>query len=107
EKEPSHLDAVVVVGRRRKREAALARGARIADAVAWARDLINEPAAAKSPAEVAELGKSVARASGLNARVLAGEQLVRARRGGVLGVRNGSDRAPRFLRLEYAPARPR
>ena len=33
--------------------AALARGSAIADAVSWARDLINEPAQAKPPAEVA------------------------------------------------------
>ena len=37
-------------------------------------------------------------------KVLAGEQLERERMGGVLGVGNGSQRAPRFVRLEYAPA---
>jgi len=100
----SKLERVLVVGNAdAKVRAGLARGARIADAVAWARDLINEPAAAKSPAEVAELGKAVARSSGLKVRVLAGVQLVRARMGGVLGVGNGSERPPRFLRLEYAP----
>jgi leucyl aminopeptidase len=105
----SKLDCVIIVGRGDATvRTGLARGSRIADAVIWARDLINEPAAAKSPAEVAELGKAVARSSGLKARVLAGEQLVRARMGGVLGVGNGSERPPRFLRLEYAPAtRPR
>ncbi len=82
------------------------RGARIAEAVAWARDLINEPAAAKSPADVADLAKVVARASGLKVKVFAGEQLVRERMGGVIGVGNGSDRPPRFLRLEYAPPEP-
>jgi leucyl aminopeptidase len=40
-------------------------------------------------------------------KVLAGEQLVRERMGGVLGVGNGSERPPRFVRLEYAPTRPR
>ena len=104
----SKLDRVLVIGRSdAKVRSGLVRGARIAEAVAWARDLINEPAAAKSPADVAELGKTVARTSGLKARVLAGEQLVRARMGGVLGVGNGSERPPRFLRLEYAPARPK
>ena len=101
----SKLARVLVIGKADpKVRAGLARGARIAEAVAWARDLINEPAAAKSPADVAELAKEVARASGLKAKVYAGEQLVRARMGGVLGVGNGSDRPPRFLRLEYAPA---
>ena len=36
--------------------------------------------------------------------MFAGEQLERERMGGVLGVGEGSERPPRFLRLEYAPA---
>jgi leucyl aminopeptidase len=104
----SKLERVVVVGGSdAKVRSGLVRGARIAEAVAWARDLVNEPAAAKSPADVAEVGRSVARTSGLKVKVLAGEQLVRARMGGVLGVGNGSERPPRFLRLEYAPPRPK
>ena len=104
----SKLTRVMVVGRANaKVRTGLARGARIAEAVAWARDLINEPAAAKSPADVVKLAKVVARTSGLTAKVFAGEQLVKERMGGVLGVGNGSDRPPRFLRLEYSPPRPR
>ncbi len=101
---PSRLERVLVVGRGgAKARAGLERGARIADAVTWARDLINEPAAAKSPEDVAELARKIARASGLKVKVLAGEQLERERMGGVLGVGNGSHRPPRFVRLEYAP----
>ncbi|MDQ1448430.1 MAG: leucyl aminopeptidase [Actinomycetota bacterium] len=108
EAKASRLERVFVIARANaKVRAALARGARIAEAVAWARDLINEPAAAKSPAAVADLAKSLARASGLKVKVFAGEQLVRERMGGVLGVGNGSERPPRFVRLEYAPTRPR
>ena len=104
----SRLERIFVVGannsaKSAKVRAGIARGARVAEAVAWARDLINEPAAAKSPADVVDLARVVARASGLKVKVFAGEQLVRARMGGVLGVGNGSDRPPRFLRLEYAP----
>jgi len=101
----SQLERVLVVGRGgAKVRAGLERGARIAEAVAWARDLINEPAAAKSPEDVVDAAKTLARASGLKVKVFAGEQLVRERMGGVLGVGNGSERPPRFLRLEYAPA---
>jgi leucyl aminopeptidase len=104
----SQLERVRVIGRGgAKVRAGLARGARIAAAVAWARDLINEPAAAKSPAEVVDQAKALARKSGLKVKVFAGEQLERERMGGVLGVGVGSDRPPRFLRLEYAPAGPR
>jgi leucyl aminopeptidase len=77
---------------------------RYKSAVAWARDLINEPAAAKSPEDVAQLARKIARSAGLKYKVYAGEQLERERMGGVLGVGNGSARPPRFVRLEYAPA---
>jgi leucyl aminopeptidase len=101
----SKLTRVVVLGRSNaKVKAGLARGSRIAAAVTWARDLVNEPAGAKSPEEVANLAKEVARRSGLKVKVLAGEQLVRERMGGVIGVGQGSERLPRFVRLEYAPA---
>jgi leucyl aminopeptidase len=106
EGEASKLKRVVVIGRANaKVKAGLARGARIAEAVAWARDLINEPAAAKSPADVVARAKTVARASGLKVKVFAGAELVRERMGGVIGVGVGSDRPPRFLRLEYSPPR--
>ena len=100
---PQRLTRVQVVGRGAKVRNGLARGARIGEAITWARDLVNEPAAGKAPAEVAEIARKVARASGLKYKVFAGEQLERERMGGVLGVGDGSDRPPRFVRLEYAP----
>jgi leucyl aminopeptidase len=101
---PSRLERVVVVTRNTANvRAALARGATIADAVAWARDLVNEPAAAKSPADVAAAARKLGRATGLKVTVLAGQQLAREGMGGVLAVGEGSERAPRFVRLEYAP----
>ena len=77
---------------------------RIAKAVRWARDLVNEPAAAKSPEEVAELARQVARAVGLKVKVLPVDQLTRARMGGVLGVGQGSERtaAVRAARVRAA-----
>ncbi len=101
---PSRLVRVAVLGRpSAKVSAGLARGVRVAAAVAWARDLINEPAAGKSPAEIADLARKLGKATGLKVKVLAGEQLERERMGGLLGVGKGSERTPRFLRLEYAP----
>ena len=102
---PSQLSKVVVVTRGGARiRAALDRGTRVAEAVTWARDLVNEPAAGKSPADIVALARSLARGAGLKVKVFSGEQLVRERMGGVLGVGEGSDRPPQFLRLEYAPA---
>ncbi len=108
EGEASKLKRVLVIGRTNaKVRAGLTRGARIAEAVAWARDLINEPAAAKSPADVVAKAKTVARVAGLKVKVFAGAELVRERMGGVIGVGVGSERPPRFLRLEYSPPRPK
>ena len=102
---PTKLEKVFIVGRGgAKVRAGLDRGARIAEAVTWARDLINEPAAAKSPEQVADLAAKLGRACGVKVKILDVDQLERERMGGVLGVGNGSQRPPRFVRLEYAPA---
>jgi len=101
---PTRLTRVQVLGRTNaKVRAGLQRGARIAEAVAWARDLVNEPAEAKSPETVVRKARALARANGLTARVWSGEQLAKERLGGVLGVGIGSERPPRFLRLAYEP----
>src|SRR5271154_6821889 len=104
EAKPSRLTRVQVLGRANAMvRDGLARGARIAQAVVWARDLVNEPAEAKSPETIVKLSRALARANGLTVRVWAGEQLVRERLGGVVGVGIGSERPPRFLRLAYEP----
>ena len=101
---PTRLARVQVLGRAgQKVKDGLARGTRIAQAVSWARDLVNEPAEAKSPETVVKLARALARANGLTVRVWSGEQLVRERLGGVIGVGVGSERPPRFLRLAYEP----
>lgn len=105
EGEPSKLKRVTVVGDGgAKVRNALQRGAQVAEAVAWARDLVNEPSSAKSPADIAALARKLARSSGLKVQVLAGQQLVAERLGGVIGVGQGSERTPRFVRLSYEPA---
>ncbi|HET9728356.1 MAG TPA: leucyl aminopeptidase, partial [Acidimicrobiia bacterium] len=102
---PSRLTRVQIVGpSSTATRAAAARGVAIAGAVCWARDLVNEPAAAKSPGDIAEIARKVARSSGLKVKVFTGEQLARERFGGVVGVGKGSERPPYFVRLEYAPA---
>ncbi|MGH8977948.1 MAG: leucyl aminopeptidase [Acidimicrobiia bacterium] len=101
----SKLERVIVLGRTStKVKGAIARGTEIANAVRWARDLVNEPAGAKSPEDVADLARSIARGTGLKVKVLTVDQMERARMGGVLGVGQGSERPPRFVRLAYEPA---
>ncbi|MGQ0823947.1 MAG: leucyl aminopeptidase [Actinomycetota bacterium] len=101
---PSQLARVVVLGRGGARvKAALERGDRVADAVIWARDLVNEPALEKSPDDIAKAARKLGREAGVKVTILGPEQLERERMGGVLGVGQGSDRPPRFVRMEYAP----
>jgi leucyl aminopeptidase len=105
DKTPTKLQRVTIVGKSNaKVRAALDRAATVGAAVAWARDLVNEPAGAKSPAEVAEIARKVARSAGLKVKVFSGDQLARERMGGVVGVGQGSERDPRFVRLAYEPA---
>ncbi|HEX4493965.1 MAG TPA: leucyl aminopeptidase [Acidimicrobiia bacterium] len=105
EGKPSKLESVKLIGRGGAHiRSAVDRGARIAQAVAWARDLVNEPAEAKSPEDMAALAKKLGTANGLKVQVMSGAQLERARLGGVIGVGKGSERPPRFVKLAYEPA---
>src|SRR5687768_3035352 len=100
EKDKSKLKRVIAVtsgGATVK--AALDRGAAIAGAVAWARDIVNEPAGAKSPAAFADATKKVMRDAGVTVKVLSGSQLEAEKLGGVIGVGQGSDNPPRFVKL--------
>jgi leucyl aminopeptidase len=101
---PTKLAKVIVIGDGAEVGAALARGSAIADAVSWARDLINEPAQAKPPAEVASEARSLLRGRGVTVQVLDVAQLRQQKLGGVLGVGQGSTQTPRFLKLSYKPA---
>ncbi|MEX1006974.1 MAG: leucyl aminopeptidase [Acidimicrobiia bacterium] len=84
--------------------AALARGSVIADAVVWARDIVNQPAQAKPPAEMAAEARRLLRGRGVTVQVLDVPQLRQQKLGGVLGVGQGSHQTPRFLKLTYTPA---
>src|SRR6478735_1973213 len=76
----------------------------VADAVALVKDLVSIPAEWLGPADFAE--RAVASVAGLpvTVEVLDETALRDAGYGGILGVGQGSDRPPRLVRLEYAPA---
>lgn len=84
-------------------ETALARGARVATAVANARDLVNEPAGALTPAALARVATDRAKALGVEATVL-GPAECRARGMALfLAVSQGSAEEPRFIHLAWRP----
>ena len=73
-------------------------------ATAWARDMVNEPAAAKSPADMVAAATRLLRNKKVKVDAWAGPELTRRKLTGTIIVGQGSRRTPRFLRMEYAPA---
>lgn len=104
EPKPAALKKVVLVGSSaRTWSAAAVRGAAIADAVCWARDLVNEPGGSLTPPELAKVAAAKARRAGLTVRVHTEASIEKMRLGGLLGVNRGSTIPPRLLEVIYEP----
>ena len=105
---PSALTKVHLIGGGGKRaQDAIDRGLAIAEAVCWARDLENEPGGSLTPSELAKQAAAVGGRAGFEVTVWDEKEIRKQKLGGLLGVNRGSEQAPRFLRLELAPAKPR
>ena len=84
-----------------------ARGARVAESVALARDLVNEPPSSLTPMRFAQtISDRFAGVAGLSVEVWDEERITAERLGGLLGVAVGSEQPPRLVRVEYRPADP-
>jgi len=79
------------------------RGRIVADAVAFARDLVNEPAVAKPPAVLASQAEALAAERGIGVTIYDETQLEAERFGGLRAVASGADNPPRMVVLDYAP----
>jgi len=102
--EASKLARVHVIGERdAKTRAGLERGATVAAAVSWARDMVNEPSGAKSPAQFAAAARRLLTGKGVTVTVMSEAELRAQKMGGVLGVAQGSARPPRFVKATYQP----
>jgi leucyl aminopeptidase len=102
--EPSRLERFVILGRKGARvDEAVRVGSAVADAVVWARDIVNEPSGEKPPAAFADAAKRRLRGAGVTVQVLSGAQLEAERLGGILGVGQGSAQKPRLVKLRYSP----
>ena len=100
-KAPCRIEWFAVVGE--GLEAGVEQGRVVAEAVAFARDLVNEPPGAMTPAKLAEVAESVAEAGGLGVRVLDEAAIEAEGLGGLRGVSLGSDQPPRLVELTYDP----
>jgi leucyl aminopeptidase len=97
------LAEVTVVATGAGLSATVARAAVVAQAVAVARDLVNEPGGTMTPTAFAARAQAMARTNGFTATVWNRAAIERQRLGGVLFVNRGSTQEPRFVRLDYRP----
>ncbi len=84
-----------------------AHGARLAESVSLARDLVNEPPSALTPTIFADtFVQRFAEVDELTIEVWDEDRIVAERLGGLLGVARGSTQSPRLVRVEYRPDNP-
>ncbi len=107
EKKPSRVERITLVAADEAAIAGAARRASVtADAVNLARDLINEPPAAKSPSTLVEVARGIADAGGLDITVFEPDQFEQERFGGLMGVAAGSHQPAAMIVLRHEPADP-
>ncbi len=103
--ERQQLKEVILVAPTAKEGAAaktgVRRGQSIAEAVCWARDMINRPSNRMTPSQMALQAKAAAQRFGFRCTVLGPEQLRRIGMNALLGVARGSKEPCRFIILEY------
>jgi len=104
EAEAPTLSTVAVLGGGGARvKAALDLGARIGDAVAFARDLVNTPGGDLTPTALAQAAVDIAERENLQISVLDETAIAAAGLGGLLGVNRGSEQPARFIEISWAP----
>jgi leucyl aminopeptidase len=87
--------------------AAASRGARLAESVTVARDLVNEPPSSLTPTRFADFFvQRFAAVPELTVTVWDEDRIAAEHLGGLLGVARGSDQPPRLVQVEYRPADP-
>jgi leucyl aminopeptidase len=102
--EPNQIDTVYIVGGGGARaRAALDRGARVADAVAVARDLVNEPGGLLTAEEFAVAATALGKEHGFKVKVLNEQAIAKAGLAGLVAVNRGSEHPARFVELTYEP----
>ncbi len=104
---PRAIETLTVVAPSARDQAAVRAGLGVAEltaeAVCFARDLINEPANRITATALAEAAEGIAKSEGLRVRILDRAACERLGMGAFLGVNRGSTEPPRFIHLTYHP----
>jgi leucyl aminopeptidase len=95
---------VTVTGTDAPSDADVAAVAAVSGAVALVKDLVTTPAEWLGPADFADAAVEAVKGLPVEVEVLDENALREGGYGGILGVGQGSDRPPRMVRLDYAPA---
>ena len=98
DKDTGEIKNIQIVGTEREKRAlekAVDKGTIIAEAVNWARDIVNEPANNMTPSQMADAARKLADTYGLSIEVLEKERMTKLGMGGLLGCQH--------LRYELIP----
>jgi leucyl aminopeptidase len=110
-KEKSHAIDIELLAANRAEAAAVEAGRRrgqiIAEAVNYARDLVNEPANVMTPDALAAEARRAAKGTKVKVQVLGPQELKKRGMEVILAVGAASVHTPRLILLDYTPARPR
>lgn len=101
---PARASRVIVRADQAPDETTLARVRAIGGATALVKDLVHTPAEWLGPQDVADAARTALADLPVDIEVLDEQRLAAEGYGGILGVGQGSDRPPRLVRLDYAPA---
>ncbi len=78
-------------------------GEKVAAAVAWARDRVNEAPVHCTPTLLAEAAEALSSAAGLTCEVLGPREIARLKMGMFMGVARGSAEEPRLVKVSWEP----
>lgn len=103
EPKPSKTERLMLAGGDDEVLDAVNRGRVVAEGVALARDLINEPAGGKPPEALAQRAREIAAVGGLAIKVYDEDEIVAERFGGLAAVNAGADEPARMVVLDHNP----
>ncbi len=99
--EIKRLSIVGADGAKSQLEDGVNKGRIVSEATNLARDMVNEPANFMTPTDMAKTATRLAERHGLEITVLDTEQMKKLGMGGMLGVAQGSQQAPKFMVMSY------